>query len=61
MTTRQKQVFEMLAKGLSQNQIAEVLEISKKRVGAHIYNYKVKNGYETTLQAAVSLARQKLI
>ena len=53
LTLREKDILELLGKGLSNNQIADKLFISENTVKKHISNVLLKLGLERRTQAAI--------
>jgi DNA-binding NarL/FixJ family response regulator len=60
LTTRERQVLEMLAAGLSQNEIAEKLVISPKTVATHVQRILSKLEVHSRAQA-VALAHREFV
>ncbi len=61
LSEREFGVFIQLAKGLSVNQIAELLTISPRTVGTHLYNVKQKLGAANQAELTLIAVRQGLI
>jgi two-component system invasion response regulator UvrY len=61
LSEREFGVFIQLAKGSSVNQIAEMLNISPRTVGTHLYNVKQKLGAANQAELALIAVRHGLI
>ena len=61
LSEREFGVFIQLAKGASVNQIAEMLNISPRTVGTHLYNIKQKLGVANQAELALIAVRHGLI
>ncbi len=61
LSEREFGVFIQLAKGLSVNQIAELLTISPRTVGTHLYNVKQKLGVANQAELTLIAVRHGLI
>ncbi len=61
LSEREFGVFIQLAKGLSVNQIAEMLNISPRTVGTHLYNVKQKLGVANQAELTLIAVRHGLI
>lgn len=61
LSEREFGVFIQLAKGLSVNQIADLLSISPRTVGTHLYNVKQKLGVANQAELALIAVRHGLI
>ncbi len=61
LSEREFGVFIQLAKGASVNQIAEMLNISPRTVGTHLYNVKQKLGVANQAELALIAVRHGLI
>jgi two-component system invasion response regulator UvrY len=61
LSEREFGVFIQLAKGLSVNQIAELLNISPRTVGTHLYNVKQKLGVSNQAELTLIAVRHGLI
>ncbi len=61
LSEREFGVFIQLAKGASVNQIAEMLNISPRTVGTHLYNVKQKLGAANQAELTLIAVRQGLI
>jgi len=61
LSEREFGVFIQLAKGLSVNQIAELLTISPRTVGTHLYNVKQKLGAANQAELTLIAVRHGLI
>lgn len=61
LSEREFGVFIQLAKGLSVNQIAEMLTISPRTVGTHLYNVKQKLGAANQAELTLIAVRHGLI
>ncbi|MFN5353653.1 MAG: response regulator [Burkholderiaceae bacterium] len=61
LSEREFGVFIQLAKGLSVNQIAELLTISPRTVGTHLYNVKQKLGAANQAELSLIAVRHGLI
>jgi two-component system invasion response regulator UvrY len=61
LSEREFGVFIQLAKGLSVNQIAELLNISPRTVGTHLYNVKQKLGAANQAELTLIAVRHGLI
>jgi two-component system, NarL family, invasion response regulator UvrY len=61
LSEREFGVFIQLAKGSSVNQIAEMLNISPRTVGTHLYNIKQKLGVANQAELALIAVRHGLI
>ena len=61
LSEREFGVFIQLAKGASVNQIAELLNISPRTVGTHLYNVKQKLGVANQAELTLIAVRQGLI
>ena len=57
LTTREKEVFELLIKNMSTKEIAQVLYISEKTVRNHISNVMQKLGVRGRAHAVIELVR----
>ena len=57
LTKREKQVFELLVKNKTTNEIAHILEISEKTVRNHISNAMQKLGVKGRAGAVVELLK----
>ena len=57
LTTREKEVFELLVNGLTTKEIAESLKISEKTVRNHISNVIQKLGVKSRSQALIELLK----
>jgi DNA-binding NarL/FixJ family response regulator len=56
LTERERQVLELVARGLSNGQIAEKLFISSKTASVHVSNILRKTGATTRTEAAYLIA-----
>lgn len=61
LTKREKEVFNLLIKGMDTLEIAEELSISEKTVRNHISNAMQKLGVKGRAQAVVELLRMNII
>jgi two-component system invasion response regulator UvrY len=61
LTAREFEVFDMLAKGKAVNEIAEVLFLSPRTVGTHLYNIKQKLGAANASEMTLIAIRTGLI
>ncbi|MGH8517381.1 MAG: response regulator [Panacagrimonas sp.] len=61
LSAREFEVFIALAKGRSVNNIAEVLHLSPRTVGTHLYNIKQKLGASNQAEIAIAALRAGLI
>jgi len=61
LSEREFGVFIQLAKGLSVNQIADLLNISPRTVGTHLYNVKQKLGVANQAELTLIAVRHGLI
>ena len=61
LTKREKEVFNLLIKGLDTLEIADELSISEKTVRNHISNAMQKLGVKGRAQAVVELLRMNII
>lgn len=61
LTTREKEVFELLVDGLSTKEIALTLKISEKTVRNHISNVMQKLGVKGRANAVIELLKLKEI
>ena len=61
LTTREKEVFELLVDGLSTKEIALTLKISEKTVRNHISNVMQKLGVNGRANAVIELLKLKEI
>ena len=61
LSEREFEVFLQLAKGQSVNQIAEILSLSPRTVGTHLYNIKQKLGVSNQAEIALIAVRYGLI
>jgi two-component system invasion response regulator UvrY len=61
LTAREFEVFVMLAKGKAVNEIAEVLYLSPRTVGTHLYNIKQKLGAGNASEMTLIAIRNGLI
>lgn len=61
LSAREFEVFIALAKGRSVNDIAEVLHLSPRTVGTHLYNIKQKLGASNQAEIAIAALRAGLI
>ncbi len=61
LSEREFSVFIQLAKGASVNQIADMLNISPRTVGTHLYNVKQKLGVANQAELALIAVRHGLI
>ena len=57
LTTREKEVFELLVNGLTTKEIAESLKISEKTVRNHISNVMQKLGVKGRANAVIELLK----
>lgn len=57
LTTREREIFNLLSKNFDTNDIAEILSISEKTVRNHISNVIQKLGVKGRSQAIVELVR----
>ena len=57
LTTRQRQVMGLLALGLSNREMAEMLYISRKTVESHMASLRLLLGVDTVRQLIVVAAR----
>ena len=57
LTTREREVFELLVKNYTTKDIAEKLYISEKTVRNHISNVMQKLGVETRTSAVIELIK----
>ncbi len=57
LTTREKEVFELLVSGLTTKEIAESLKISEKTVRNHISNVMQKLGVKGRANAVIELLK----
>ena len=57
LTNREKEVFDLLIKGLSTNEIASKLQISEKTVRNHISNTIQKLAVKSRAQAIIELLK----
>jgi len=60
LTKREREVLQLLANGLRQEDIAERLFISRKTVGTHVANISRKLGVRTQTQAVAAAFRDEL-
>ena len=61
LTNREKEVFDLLVKGLSTKDISKKLKISEKTVRNHISNTIQKLGVQSRAQAIIELLKLKEI
>jgi DNA-binding NarL/FixJ family response regulator len=61
LTERERQVLQLLAKGLTQTAIAAELYISPKTVGTHIQRILTKLGVHSRAEAVASAFRLRLV
>ena len=61
LTNREKEVFDLLIKGLSTKDISNILKISEKTVRNHISNTIQKFGVQSRAQAIIELLKLKEI
>ena len=61
LTTREKEVFELLVSGLTTKEIASSLKISEKTVRNHISNVMQKLGVKGRANAVIELLKLKEI
>jgi len=61
LSEREFEVFRHLAQGLSVNQIAEILTLSPRTVGTHLYNIKQKLNVSNQAEIALIAVRHGLI
>jgi len=61
LSAREFEVFLALAKGQSVNDIAEVLHLSPRTVGTHLYNIKQKLGASNQAEIAIIAVRAGLL
>lgn len=61
LSGREFEVFIALAKGRSVNEIADVLHLSPRTVGTHLYNIKQKLGASNQAEIAIAALRAGLI
>lgn len=61
LSEREFEVFLMLAKGQSVNAIAEVLHVSPRTIGTHLYNIKQKLGAANQAELTLMALNHKLI
>lgn len=57
LTDREREVVEMLSRGMRPSQIADALCVSHSTIKTHIVNVCAKTGAQGTLDLAVSAAR----
>ena len=57
LTTREKEVFELLVSGLTTKEIASTLKISEKTVRNHISNVMQKLGVKGRANAVIELLK----
>ena len=57
LTNREREVVEMLSRGMRPSQIADALCVSHSTIKTHIVNVCAKTGAQGTLDLAVSAAR----
>ncbi len=61
LSEREFEIFLQLAKGLSVNQIADILALSPRTVGTHLYNIKQKLNVSNQAEIALIAVRHGLI
>jgi len=61
LSEREFEIFLQLAKGLSVNQIADILTLSPRTVGTHLYNIKQKLNVSNQAEIALIAVRHGLI
>ena len=61
LSEREFEVFLHLARGLSVNRIAELLSLSPRTVGTHLYNVKQKLGVSNQAELTLIAVRHRLI
>jgi len=61
LSEREFEIFLKLAKGLSVNQIADILTLSPRTVGTHLYNIKQKLNVSNQAEIALIAVRHGLI
>ena len=61
LTTREHEVFELLARGLPDSEIAKLLVISPKTVGTHVEHIYGKLGVRSRVQALAAGYRHELL
>ena len=61
LTSREQQVLDLVAEGLSNGQIAERLYISRKTVSVHVSNILAKLGASGRTEAAAIARRDGLL
>jgi len=61
LSAREFEVFVLLARGASVNQIAETLHLSPSTIGTHLYNIKQKLAVSNQSELTLIAVRQGLI
>ena len=61
LTDRELEIIRLLIAGKKQEEICDILNISKNTIKYHIKNILAKTGYSTTLQLVVDVVDKKLI
>jgi two-component system invasion response regulator UvrY len=61
LSDREFEVFMSLAKGQTTNEIAEILSLSPRTVGTHLYNIKQKLNANNSAEIALIAMRSGLI
>jgi len=61
LSEKEFEVFIHLAKGLSANDVAEVLSVSPRTTGTHLYNIKQKHGASNQSELTLIALRHKLL
>lgn len=61
LTSRQLEILQLLADGLTLKQVAEQLEISVRTVRNHMYNTRIKLGATRIYHAVAIALRERLI
>lgn len=58
LTPREQQVVRLMAEGIPQARIADVLCVSKRTVYAHVHNVKQKTGIRSSWDLALRARRE---
>ncbi len=61
LTSREREILQLLAEGKTMKEIAAVLEISTRTVEFHKYNLMEKTGMHTTAELTIYAARHGVV
>lgn len=61
LTPKQKQIFELLSRGLVQKEVADKLKMSHSAVEKHVKQVRLKFGGVTTIRAVVICLHHDLV